>query len=82
MREPMDQEEQDAAIQMLRDAGFMPDGQAWRRQRFSKPGSRRKATVGGNGVYFYEVPAPGKMRMVAMMPTSNLLRIRLVAFQE
>jgi hypothetical protein len=45
MRQPMDRE-QEAAIQVLREAGFVPDGQAWWRQRFAKPGSKRKATVG------------------------------------
>jgi hypothetical protein len=45
MRQPMDRE-QEVAIQVLREAGFVPDGQAWWRQRFAKPGSKRKATVG------------------------------------
>ena len=74
--------EQEAAIQVLREAGFVPDGQAWWRQRFAKPGSKRKATVGRDRTCFYEVPAPGKMRMIAMVPTSNLARIRLLAFGE
>jgi hypothetical protein len=74
--------EQEAAIQVLREAGFVPDGQAWWRQRFAKPSSKRKATVGRDRTCFYEVPAPGKMRTIAMVPTSNLARIRLVAFGE
>ena len=81
MRQPMDRE-QEAAIQVLREAGFVPDGQAWWRQRFAKPGSKRKATVGRDRTCFYEVPVPGKMRTIAMVPTSNLARIRLVAFGE
>ena len=81
MRQPMDRK-QEAAIQVLREAGFVPDGQAWWRQRFAKPGSKRKATVGGNTTCFYEVHAPGKTRMMAKVPTSNLPRIRLLAFGE
>jgi hypothetical protein len=41
MRQPMDRE-QEAAIQVLREAGFVPGGQAWWRQRFAKPGSKRR----------------------------------------
>ena len=81
MRQPMDRE-QEAAIEVLREAGFVPDGQTWWRQRFAKPGSNRKATIRGNTTFFYEVPAPGKMRMIAKVPTSNLARIRLIAFGE
>ena len=64
-------------VQVLREAGFVSDGQAYWRHRFEKPESKRKATVGINRTCFYEVPAPGKMRMIAMMSTSNLARIRL-----
>jgi hypothetical protein len=71
--------EQGAAIEVLREAGFVPDGQAWWRQRFVKPGSKRKATVGREITCFYEVPAFGKMRTIAMVPTSNLERIKFVA---
>ena len=78
MREPMDRE-QEAAIEMLLEAGFVPDGKAWLRQRFAKPGSKRKATVGKTRACFYEVPTPGKSRMIAVVPTSDVARIRLLA---
>jgi hypothetical protein len=70
---------QEAAIAALREAGFVPDGQAWGRLRFAKPGTQRKATVGIYKTCFYDVPAPFKTRTVAVVPTSNLDRIRLVA---
>ena len=55
--QPVDQE-QEAAIKVLREAGFVPDGPAWWRRRFAKPGSKRKATVGRDKTCFYQVPAP------------------------
>ncbi len=69
-------------MQVLREAGFVPDGRAWGRRRFVKPGTKRKATVGKDKTCFYDVPAWGKMRMKAMVPTPNLERTRLVAFGE
>jgi hypothetical protein len=47
---------QTAAIAVLREAGFVPDGRAWWRLRFAKPGTKRKATVVGDQVAFYDVP--------------------------
>jgi hypothetical protein len=81
MQEPIDREQEDA-IQVLREAGFVPDGRAWLRHRFAKPGSKRKATVGRTRACFYEVPAPGKSLMIAVVPTSDLTRIRLFALGE
>jgi hypothetical protein len=72
-------EAQAAAIAVLREAGFVPDGRAWWRLRFAKPGTKRKATVGGDQVAFYDVPVPGKIRSLARVPKSNLERIRLIA---
>ena len=82
MRTMEEGQAQEAAIQVLREAGYVPDGAAWWRPRFAKPGSKRKATVGRDRTCFYEVPAPGKMRTIAVVPTSNLERIRLVALSE
>jgi hypothetical protein len=70
---------QEAAIVALREAGFVPDGQALGRLRFTKPGTKRKVTIGMYKTCFYDAPAPFETRTVAVVPTSNLERIRLVA---
>ena len=70
---------QEAAIQVLREAGFVPDGAAWGRPRFFKPGSKRKVTVGVEKTTFYDVPTPGRTRMIAVVSTTNLERIGLLA---
>ena len=74
-------EAQEAAIQMLREAGFVPDGAHWC-LRFAKPDSKRKAKVGTVRTHFYDVPSSGKFRMIAMVPNSNLERIKRLAFGE
>ena len=81
MQEPINREMENA-IQVLREAGFEPEGKARLRHRFAKPGSKRKATVGKIRTSFYEVPAPGKSVMIAVMHNSDLARIRLLAFGE
>ena len=74
-------ESQEAAIQVLRDAGFVPDETSCC-LRFAKPGSKREAKVGTVRTHFYDTPAPGKFRMIARVPNSNVKRIKLVAFGE
>ena len=68
---------QEAAIQVLREAGFVPDETSWC-LRFAKPGSKREAKVGTVRTHFYDAPAPGKFRMIAMVPNSNVARIKLI----
>jgi hypothetical protein len=73
---------QAAAIAVLREAGFVPDGRAWWRLRFAKPGTKRKATVGGDQVAFYDVPVPGKIRSLARVPTTAESRRRRAADRQ
>src|SRR5215510_6063368 len=74
-----DRRAQTAAIDLLNQAGFVPDGKAWGRPRFVKPGSKRKVTVGVEKTTFYDVPTPGRTRMIAVVSTTNLERIGLLA---